>query len=75
MNGIAYELDEKLKTLDPDTAASVERLVRDVLTLADAQRKASPGWPAGFFEATAGAFANEPFERPPQGSFETRDQW
>jgi len=33
------------------------------------------GWPEGYFEATAGAFANEPLERPPQLPFERREAW
>ena len=32
-------------------------------------------WPRGYFEKTAGAFANEPFERPPQLPFEKREEW
>jgi len=30
------------------------------------------GWPAGFFEATAGAWVGDPLERAPQGAYETR---
>jgi hypothetical protein len=29
----------------------------------------SPGWPAGYFEETYGALAEDPLERPPQGDF------
>ena len=36
---------------------------------------AEAGWPKGYFEATAGAFANEPLERPPQLPFERREAW
>ena len=75
MTAIARELDEKLKTLDASTAATVERLVRDALELASAPRKAASDWPPGFFEETSGAFANEPFERPSQGEFEKREEW
>jgi hypothetical protein len=32
-------------------------------------------WPADYFQKTAGAFANEPLERPPQLSFEKREDW
>ena len=31
------------------------------------------GWPTGFFEATAGAWAGEPLERGPQGDYEVRE--
>ncbi len=32
-------------------------------------------WPERYFEHTAGAFANEPFERPSQLPFEKREEW
>jgi hypothetical protein len=33
------------------------------------------GYPAGYFEATAGSFQDEPLERPPDLPFETRETW
>lgn len=39
-----------------------------------AKPKAS-AWPEKYFERTAGAFAGEPFERPPQLPFEKREEW
>jgi hypothetical protein len=38
-------------------------------------RKVPTAWPAGYFENTAGAFANEPLERPVQLPFEKREEW
>ncbi|MEQ1605135.1 MAG: hypothetical protein ABL999_09720 [Pyrinomonadaceae bacterium] len=32
------------------------------------------GYPIGFFEQTAGALADDPIERPPQGEFEVREE-
>jgi predicted DNA-binding antitoxin AbrB/MazE fold protein len=32
-------------------------------------------WPDGYFQQTAGAFANEPYERPSQGTKPRRDDW
>lgn len=32
-------------------------------------------WPDGYFQQTAGAFANEPFKRPSQGTMPRRDDW
>jgi hypothetical protein len=32
-------------------------------------------WPEHYFERTAGAFADEPFERSPQLPFEERAEW
>jgi hypothetical protein len=78
MSIIAQELDATLNRLDSDRAKNLENLVRDALVLAAqgaAPRETESGWPAGYFEATAGAFAGEIFERPPQGSFPNRDVW
>jgi predicted DNA-binding antitoxin AbrB/MazE fold protein len=33
------------------------------------------GWPAGYFQQTAGAFEGEIFERPNQGTLPDRNQW
>lgn len=32
-------------------------------------------WPPGYFARTAGSFADEPLERPPQGDVEQREIW
>ncbi|MBD2596530.1 DUF2281 domain-containing protein [Nostoc spongiaeforme FACHB-130] len=32
------------------------------------------GWPAGFFEQTAGCLADDPIQRYPQGEYEQREQ-
>ncbi|MBN3945226.1 MAG: hypothetical protein HWQ38_01530 [Nostoc sp. NMS7] len=31
------------------------------------------GWPAGFFEQTAGSLADDPIQRYPQGEYDTRE--
>src|SRR5260370_8919938 len=36
---------------------------------------AAEGWPPGYFQNTAGAFAGEPLARPPQLPFEKREEW
>ncbi len=77
MNQLAQEVDEKLRTLDPDRARKLESLVRDALQRA-AQVEPSDSasrWPDGYFEQTAGALASEQFERPPQGELPVRDDW
>jgi hypothetical protein len=33
------------------------------------------GYPAGYFEATEGSFANEPLECPPDLPLEKREPW
>jgi hypothetical protein len=76
MTAIAVELDQKLQKLDPGTAASVERLVRDALQLAEQSRPAAPKEShREFIQRMAGSFGDEPFERPPQGEFEKREDW
>ncbi|MCU0708454.1 MAG: antitoxin family protein [Pirellula sp.] len=35
----------------------------------------SDDWPDCYFETTAGAFANEPFDRPDQGALPNRGKW
>lgn len=75
MTAIAVELDQKLQKLDPETAASVERLVRDALQLAEQRKANGSAWPAGFWEKIREDWGPEPFERPPQGKFEKREEW
>jgi len=67
MTAIAKELDARLRALDPQTAAHVEKLVREALALVDGRAaNGHSDWPAGYFDETAGSFANERIERPEQ---------
>ncbi len=63
-----------LRRLDPLRAQYLENLVRDAIRLAEAAPPPT-GWPDDYFEQTAGAFANEPLERAPQGELPQRDSW
>ena len=74
MSVLAQELDQTLQELDADTARSLEQTVKDVLRLVR-KGAAKGGWPAGYFQRTAGVFAGESFERPPQGGDEVREAW
>ncbi|MFZ4765855.1 MAG: hypothetical protein ACOYMN_12965 [Roseimicrobium sp.] len=83
MTAIAEHLDRRLKTLPPAAAASVEKLVWDVLSVVDAEP------PALDHEAAVKAhrehiakcldMASEldwsDFERPDQGVEEIREDW
>jgi hypothetical protein len=80
MSPLAFDLDRVLSQLDSDTAALLERAVRDALALAE--RRVAPavaadalGYPAGYFEATAGSFANEPLGAPEELPLEARESW
>lgn len=75
MTPIALELDQKIQSFDPETAASVERLVRDTLQLAEKKQANPSTWPSDFWQRIREDWGNEPFERPPQGEFEKREDW
>jgi len=77
MNRLAEQLDQKLRALDPARARELESRVRDALRQveADAANGDRSSWPVGYFEATAGQLAGEPFERPAQGDLPERDAW
>ena len=75
MSAIAVELDQKLQSLDPETAASVVQIVRDALQLAEKRKTAAAAWPAGFWQRVRADWGGEAFERPPQGNFEEREDW
>jgi hypothetical protein len=70
MSTLTIELEQILSELDDRSASALERLVRDAMELArPAQANGvaavnAQGWPAGYFEQTAGAFAGEPFDLP-----------
>jgi hypothetical protein len=62
--------------LDPHTAASVERLVRDALSLAARKEATAAGQlPANFWSSVREMLGPEPFERPAQGELEKREDW
>ena len=77
MSTIAEDLDARLKTLEARAAASLEKLVRDAIELVEVQNghRSSDPLPSDFFTPIACEFGSEPFERPPQGEFEKRQEW
>ena len=67
MHAISRELDEALDRLDNPTTAQLEKTVRHAVAMAvqktgKAEAKDSMGYPPGYFEATEGCFADEPFD-------------
>ena len=80
MSTLTLDLQATLKQLDLDSATKLERLVRDAMALVQPS-KAKPvevdakGWPVGFFEETAGCFANEPFDFPADLPLEPIANW
>ena len=82
MSTITLDLQATLKELDSDSATKLERLVRDAMALVQPARKMAAdgavdknGWPVGFFEETAGCFANEPFDFPADLPLEPIATW
>lgn len=81
MSSIAEDLEKSLKRLDPDTALLLERFVRDAVALAERRavgRDAATdamGYPLGYFESTAGSFANEPLDAPDELPMQAREPW
>ena len=75
MNAIARELATKLQTLDDATAAVLERVVRDAIELAGGEKRPPATWAPGFFDHIREDWGDEPFERPPQGELEIREDW
>jgi len=81
MSTIALDLQTTLKELAPDSAIKLERLVRDAIALARPARKPDDqgvdanGWPIGYFERTAGCFADQPFEAPDDPPPEPLKEW
>jgi hypothetical protein len=74
MTSIAVELDQRLRALDSETAASVEKLVRDALSLAEKSRNPENSWPSGFGRefGTIGVMS---FRTPSPGQLEVRGEW
>ena len=80
MSPLAFDLDKVLRRLDPETATLLERAVRDALALVErrllpAETVDAFGYPVGYFETTAGSFANEPLEAPAELPLESRESW
>ena len=80
MHAISRELDEILDRVDSQTAALLEKTVRQAVAIAVQRNSAvkakdSMGYPIGYFEATEGCFANEPFDLSADLPFENRESW
>ena len=77
MTAIAAQLEERLRTLDPRAASSLEKLVRDALELVEAQAatREPDRLPPDFLSRISQEFGTEPLERDPQGELEKREVW
>ncbi|WP_228037070.1 DUF2281 domain-containing protein [Cuspidothrix issatschenkoi] len=70
---------EKVQNLTPQQQEQVLNFIESLNLLSQKQDtpQKSPeelGWPAGFFEETAGCLADDPIQRYPQGEYEEREQ-
>lgn len=82
MSTLTSDLQATLQQLDSDSATKLERLVREAMALVRPATKPTPagavdakGWPVGYFEQTAGCFANEPFDFPADLPLEPIANW
>lgn len=80
MSSLALELDRVLRSVDAATASALEREVRNAIANEEQHAGAevgvdAMGYPIGYFEATAGCFASEPLQAPPELLMQTRDAW
>lgn len=82
MSTLTSDLQATIAKLDADSASRLERLVRDAMALVRPVRETvesgavdKNGWPVGFFEETAGCFANEPFDFPADSPLEPIAHW
>jgi hypothetical protein len=49
--------------------------VRDALKLAEQGKANGSSWPPAFWQQIREDWGTEPFERPPQGDLEKREEW
>ena len=76
---ITQAILEKVQNLTPQQKEQVLNFIESLNLLSQKQDtpQKSPeelGWPAGFFEETAGCLADDPIQRYPQGEYEEREQ-
>lgn len=68
MSAVAADLEKRLLELDADSAAKLERVVRDLLEFSrvgvSGDKTEVRGWPEGHFKKYAGALEGEQFEAP-----------
>ncbi len=67
---LSVELPTPLREIDVDVMLVLQPLPASPAAVPTSEEL---GWPPGFFEATAGAWAGEPLERGPQGEYEERE--
>jgi len=80
ISSVTSELEETLQKLDAREASLLERLVRDALALVgqgnvSSNSADSRGWPPGYFEQTAGSFANETLDIPDDPPPTANPEW
>jgi hypothetical protein len=71
-------IQELMKQPEPvllDMQQHLDSLIKHEAHNGNGAKLKAPAWPEKYFERTAGAFADEPFERPSQLPFEKREEW
>ena len=82
MSAVTVELQQTLSQLDARSAAMLERLVRDALSLVRQKGVAASngavdalGWPVGYFEKYAGCMAGDDWRPSPDPPPEPAPEW
>jgi hypothetical protein len=81
MSTLTEDLEAAMNRLDTKAAARLESVVREVIELSAhsmSEKREQPDsndWPIGYFENTAGSFANEPFDFPVDPPVEPIANW
>ncbi|HWB01501.1 MAG TPA: hypothetical protein VG796_00665 [Verrucomicrobiales bacterium] len=82
MSDVCIELENTLRQLDPASASSLERVVRDVLKLAKQRRSSDAdggidanGYPIGHFKHLTGSWADVEFELPDDSPPDASPAW
>lgn len=80
MNNLAQELDKALHTLPPAKATRLTKAVHEMILTAlpdstDSEPRDANGYPIGHWERIRELWGDEPFDRPPQGVEEAREEW
>jgi len=82
MSSLTEELSSTLERLDSKSAECLARLVRDAMEITrtrlvngEPSAESAADWPAGYYETTAGSFADEPFDFPVDTPIESIPRW
>ncbi len=74
-DGLIQELMKQPERVLREMQRHLDALVEPASSEGNGANPKSSAWPEGYFQRTAGVFASEPLERPPQLPVEKREEW